>query len=137
MIDHCICVGDTAGRIAQALKEKGYDVDVDKTHSYLNNDIVCTAGGVPNPDDKQPLIAEFIETHKYTTEEKLINLCDMVSWIIAIIYMIYNLKLKFELPYKESLNNVIKYGVPTSLERLLSRIFILIYGVIASHLGTD
>ncbi len=61
----------------------------------------------------------------------------MVSWIIAIIYMIYNLKLKFELPYKESLNNVIKYGVPISLERLLSRIFILIYGVIASHLGTD
>ncbi len=30
-IDHCICVGNTAGRIAQALKEKGYDVDVDKT----------------------------------------------------------------------------------------------------------
>ena len=30
-IDHCICVGDTAGRIAQALKEKGYDVDIDKT----------------------------------------------------------------------------------------------------------
>ena len=24
-IDHCICVGDTAGRIAQALKEKGYN----------------------------------------------------------------------------------------------------------------
>ena len=23
-IEHCICVGDTAGRIAQALKEKGY-----------------------------------------------------------------------------------------------------------------
>ena len=118
-IDHCICVGDTAGRIAQALTEKGYDVDIDKTitlgylhdigkyngeshgheisgynylkdkgydeeycnicitHSYLNNDIVCTAGGVPNPDDK-PLIAEFIKTHKYTTEEKLINLCDLM-----------------------------------------------------------
>ena len=30
-IEHCICVGDTAGRIAQALKEKGYDVDIDKT----------------------------------------------------------------------------------------------------------
>ena len=58
-IEHCICVGDTAGRIAQALKEKGYD------------------GGVSNPDDK-PLIAEFIKTHKYTTEEKLINLCDLM-----------------------------------------------------------
>ena len=30
-IDHCICVGDTAGKIAQALKEKGHNVDVDKT----------------------------------------------------------------------------------------------------------
>lgn len=118
-IEHCICVGDTAGRIAQALNEKGYDVDIDKTitlgylhdigkyngeshgheingynylkdkgydeeycnicitHSYLNNDIVCTAGGVPNPDDK-PFIAEFIKTHKYTIEEKLINLCDLM-----------------------------------------------------------
>ena len=28
------------------------------THSYLNNDIICTAGGVPNPQDK-PFIAEF------------------------------------------------------------------------------
>ena len=113
-IDHCICVGNTAGRIAQALKEKGYDVDVDKTitlgylhdigkytgeshgheisgynylkdkgydeeycnicitHSYLNNDIVCTAGGVPNPDDK-PFIAEFIKTHKYTHNRRKIN----------------------------------------------------------------
>jgi hypothetical protein len=51
--------------------------------------------------------------------------------------MLYNLKIKFELPDKEAVKNVIKYGVPTSLERLLSRIFILIYGVIASHLGTD
>ena len=79
-IEHCICVGDTAGRIAQALKEKGYDEEycnICITHSYLNNDIVCTAGGVPNPDDK-PLIAEFIKAHKYTTEEKLINLCDLM-----------------------------------------------------------
>lgn len=30
-INHCLCVGDTAGRIATALKEKGYDIDVDKT----------------------------------------------------------------------------------------------------------
>lgn len=118
-IDHCICVGDTAGKIAQALKEKGYNVDLDKTltlgylhdigkyngeshdheirgynylkdkgyddafcdicitHSYLNNDIICTAGGVPNPEDK-PFIAEFIKNHKYTIEEKIINLCDLM-----------------------------------------------------------
>ena len=118
-IDHCICVGDTAGKIAKALTQKGYDVDIDKTitlgyvhdigkyngeshgheirgfnylkdkgydeeycyicitHSYLNNDIVCTAGGVPNPEDK-PSIAEFIKTHTYTIEEKIINLCDLM-----------------------------------------------------------
>lgn len=118
-IDHCICVGKVAGKIAQALNEKGYNVDIDKTitlgylhdigkyngeshgheisgynylkdkgydeeycnicitHSYLNNDIVCTAGGVPNPEDK-PSIAEFIKAHKYTIEEKLINLCDLM-----------------------------------------------------------
>lgn len=49
-IEHCICVGDTAGRIAQALNEKGYDEEycnICITHSYLNNDIVCTTGGVP------------------------------------------------------------------------------------------
>ena len=30
-IDHCICVGNTAGKIAKALAEKRYNVDIDKT----------------------------------------------------------------------------------------------------------
>lgn len=118
-INHCLCVGDSAGIIAKALKEKGYDVDVDKTitlgylhdigkyngeshghvmrgyeylkskgydeeyanicltHSYLNNDLICTAGGVPNPDNN-PFLANFIKNHTYTMEEKLINLCDLM-----------------------------------------------------------
>lgn len=118
-IEHCLCVGDSAGRIAKALNEKGYNVDIDKTitlgylhdigkyngeshghvmrgyeylkskgydceysnicltHSYLNNDIVCTAGGVPNPTDN-PFLANFIKKHEYTIEEKLINLCDLM-----------------------------------------------------------
>lgn len=118
-ITHCLCVGDSAGRIAKTLNDKGYSVDVDKTitlgylhdigkyngeshghvmrgyeylkskgyddeyanicltHSYLNNDIVCTAGGVPNPDDN-PFLANFIKEHEYTIEEKLINLCDLM-----------------------------------------------------------
>lgn len=118
-ITHCLSVGDSAGRIAKALNDKGYSVDVDKTitlgylhdigkyngeshghvmrgyeylkskgyddeyanicltHSYLNNDIVCTAGGVPNPDDN-PFLANFIKEHEYTIEEKLINLCDLM-----------------------------------------------------------
>ena len=118
-INHCLSVGDNAGRLARALKEKGMDIDVDKTitlgylhdigkykgephghvmrgyeylkekgydeefcnicltHSYLNNDIVCTAGGVPNPEDN-PFLTNFIKTHEYTIEEKLINLFDLM-----------------------------------------------------------
>lgn len=38
-IDHSICVGDSAGRIAKALIEKGYDVDIDKaiTLGYIHD----------------------------------------------------------------------------------------------------
>ena len=30
-IEHCICVGNSAGRIAEALNEKGQNVNIDKT----------------------------------------------------------------------------------------------------------
>ena len=118
-IDHCRCVGDTAGKIAEALNKKGYNVNIDKTiilgylhdigkyngeshghvmrgynylkekgyaeaycnicltHSYLNNDIICTAGGIPNHQNN-PFLTEFIKKHEYTLEEKLINLCDLM-----------------------------------------------------------
>ena len=118
-INQCLFVGDSAGRIAQALNKKGCNVDIDKTitlgylhdigkyngisqghvmrgyeylknkgyddeycnicltHSYLNNDIICTAGGVPNPENN-PFLASFIKNHNYTIEEKLINLCDLM-----------------------------------------------------------
>lgn len=118
-IDHSICVGDSGGKIAKALNEKGYNVDIEKTitlgylhdigkyngeshghvmrgyeylkskgiddeyanicltHSYLNNDILCTAGGVPNPADN-PFLTDFIKNHEYTIEEKIINLCDLM-----------------------------------------------------------
>ena len=118
-IEHSICVGDSAGIIAKALKEKGINVDIDKTiilgyihdigkyngesighvvrgyeylksmeydleyanicltHSYLNNDITCTAGGGPNPNDN-PFLTEFIKIHQYSIEEKIINLCDLM-----------------------------------------------------------
>ena len=33
-INHCICVGDSAGKIATALKEKGYNVDIDKVIAF-------------------------------------------------------------------------------------------------------
>mgnify|MGYP004536772373 FL=1 len=118
-MNHCICVGDSAGILAKALNEKGYNIDVDKaitlgyihdigkyngesrghvmrgyeylknkgydeeyaniclTHSYLNNDILCTAGGVPDKE-KNPFLTDFIKNHEYTIEEKLINLCDLM-----------------------------------------------------------
>lgn len=118
-IDHCIYVGNIGGKIAKALEEKGYKIDVDKTialgyihdigkykgephghvmrgydflkekgfddeycnicltHSYLNNDIICTAGGIPDPNEN-PYLTEFIKNHKYRIEEKIINLCDLM-----------------------------------------------------------
>lgn len=118
-IEHSICVGDSAGILAKALKEKGYNIDVDKaitlgyvhdigkytgeshghvmrgyeylknkgydeeyaniclTHSYLNNDILCTAGSIPDKE-KNPFLTDFIKNHEYTIEEKLINLFDLM-----------------------------------------------------------
>ncbi len=118
-IDHCICVGNSAGKIAKALIEKEYNVDVDKaialgyvhdigkysskpqshemkgyeylkkqgydeefcniclTHSFLNNDIICVAGGIPDPN-KNLFLTNFIKNHKYAIEEKIVNLCDLM-----------------------------------------------------------
>jgi len=116
-IDHSICVGNSAEKIAKALNEKGNDLDIDKvmalgyihdigkmvgpfhahvmngyeymkeqgydeeyyniciTHSYLNNDINCTGGGVP---DDIPFRTEFVKNHEYTLYEKIINICDLM-----------------------------------------------------------
>lgn len=116
-INHSICVGNTAYRIAKALLEKGYDIDPNKaktlgyihdigkmvgpfhhhilkgykylkdcgydeeycnislTHSYLNNDVNCTAGGFPT---KNKFRENFIKNHHYTIYEKIINLCDLM-----------------------------------------------------------
>ena len=111
-IDHSICVGNTAGKIAENLgldidkakalgyihdigkgigpfsehvmngyyymKELGYDdeyANVCLTHSYLNNDVNCTAGGFPRDI---PFRTEFIKNHKFTIYERIINLCDLM-----------------------------------------------------------
>lgn len=110
-INHSICVGNAASKIALALnldgefaktlgyihdigksvgdcklhvmngynylKELGYDEEyynVCLTHSYLNNDVNCTAG---IPEDI-PFRTEFIKNHEYTIYEKIINLCDLM-----------------------------------------------------------
>ena len=60
------------------LKEKNVDEEycnVCLTHSYLNNDINCTAGGIP---EDIPFRTNFIINHKYTIYEKIINLCDLL-----------------------------------------------------------
>ncbi|MBE5820070.1 MAG: HD domain-containing protein [Clostridiales bacterium] len=111
-IRHSICVGNSAGKIAEALnldvdkakclgyihdigkyrgkfsmhsiegynyiKELGYDdeyANICLTHSYLNNDIYCTAGEVP---EDIPFRTEFIKNHEYTIYEKIVNLCDLM-----------------------------------------------------------
>ena len=118
-INHCICVGDAAAKIAKGLgldedfaKTLGYIHDIGKrfgygsgvaphdfngyeyikglgyddkyaniclTHSYLNNDINCVAGGVPDIKEyKYEFRIEFIKNHEYTIYEKIINLCDLM-----------------------------------------------------------
>ena len=60
------------------LKELGYDDEychICLTHSYLNNDYMCTAGGIP---DDIPFRTDFIKNHNYTIYEKIINLCDLM-----------------------------------------------------------
>ena len=60
------------------IKSLGYDdeyANICLTHSYLNNDIYCTASGIPKDI---PFRTEFIKTHKYTIYEKIINLCDLM-----------------------------------------------------------
>lgn len=60
------------------LKELGYDeefANVCLVHSYLNNDMICTAGGVGKDEGVSP---EIIANHEYTIYEKIINLCDLM-----------------------------------------------------------
>lgn len=118
-ITHCICVGNSAAKIARKLnldddfakilgyihdigKRDGYDhktktheingyeyilklgydeeyASVCITHSFLNNDINCVAGGVPSKDRyKYDFTKEYVENHEYTIYEKIINLCDLM-----------------------------------------------------------
>lgn len=118
-IYHSICVGNSAGKIAEVLnldsdlaKTLGYIHDIGKrygygpgvephdmkgyeyiiglgydeifasiclTHSYLNNDITCVAGGSPNKTGyKYEFRYEYVKNHEYTIYDKIINLCDLI-----------------------------------------------------------
>lgn len=60
----------------------GYDEDyasVCLTHSYLNNDINCVAGGIPDPNNyRYEFIKDYVKNHQYTIYEKIINLSDLL-----------------------------------------------------------
>lgn len=74
-------LGEFSGHVINGynyLKELGYNDEYSNiclTHSYLNNDVYCTAGTIPKDI---PFRTEFIKNHKYTIYEKIINLCDLM-----------------------------------------------------------
>ena len=82
-MDRSLYNGESHGHVMRGyefLKDKGYDEDycnICLIHSYLNNDIICTAGGVPD-SEKNLFLTEFVKNHNYTIEEKIINLCDLM-----------------------------------------------------------
>lgn len=60
------------------IRNLGYDeryASVCLTHSYLNNDDTCVAGGyLP----ENAFRTEYVKNHPYTEYEKIINLCDLM-----------------------------------------------------------
>ena len=60
------------------LKELGVDDEYCRiclTHSYLNNDVYCTAGGVPPVTE---FLQNFLKDYEYYIYDKIINLCDLM-----------------------------------------------------------
>lgn len=73
--------GESMGHVMrgyQYIIDLGFDeeyANICLTHSYLNNDVMCTAGGIPRDI---PFRSQFIKNHYYTIEEKIVNLCDLM-----------------------------------------------------------
>ena len=65
----------------QFLISLGYDneyANICLTHSYLNGDINCTAGGFPSKKCKgYQFRLDFLKEHEYTINDKIINMCDL------------------------------------------------------------
>ena len=62
----------------ELLTSRGYDKNmayICLTHSFLNNDVSCTAGRIPENNEFRN---EFIKNHEYTLYERIINLCDLM-----------------------------------------------------------
>ena len=93
----------------------GYDqdyADICLTHSYLNNDINCVAGGIPNINsDGYDFKNNFISKHKYSIYEKIINLCDLMCTQNVIIIE------------KRLIDLIIRYGVHENTQYHISETF--------------
>lgn len=62
----------------QFLLEQGIDEQdafICLTHSYINGDYKCQAGGIP---EIHPLRCEALQAHEYNIYEHIINLCDLM-----------------------------------------------------------
>ena len=60
------------------LKDHGYPEEyynVCMVHHFINNDPNCTFSTIPDPENDKEMV-DFLKTHQFTFEEKLIALCD-------------------------------------------------------------
>ena len=95
--------------------ELGYDekyANICIIHSYLNNDINCVAGGIPNPNsDKYSFKKDFIANHKYSIYDKIINLCDLLC------------KQKVMTIDKRLIDLIIRYGAHTNTQYHITKAY--------------
>lgn len=71
----------------------------------------------------------------FTKNLLVLFVATILSDAICFIYLSYKAKIKFKKITKKEIENIKTYGILYSLERLLSRIFILIYGILSSYMG--
>ncbi len=63
------------------LRERGYPdyADICLTHSYLMNDIDCTAGRTyPRDREEFPFLERFVREHQNTPYDEIIQVCDLL-----------------------------------------------------------
>ena len=71
----------------------------------------------------------------FTKSLVMLYIATIMAHLINTVYLTIKFKLKCYKISVADINNVKKYGISLTTERLLSRIFILVYGVLASYMG--
>ncbi len=71
----------------------------------------------------------------FTKSLVMLYIATIIAHLINTVYLTINFKLKRCKISVEDISNIRKYGISLTTERLLSRIFILGYGVLASYMG--